>query len=703
MSERMNYSLRIDELLLRDGLVSEDQIRDALEHQREHGGKLGSHLLKLGYISESELLTALAMQINCQSVILSDVEIPPYIAQMIPANVAIARNVVPFAYDATENTVKVACEDPNDLNLINELNFVIKDKKVNLYIAAEGSLRDTVARLYVSAMKQPVTEAVVDETGEVHLVTEGEEDIPLVAGSTLLVSDEPQTDRQLKKSLQDEGFEVTHVETADDAMDLIGKARFETVLIRDSVRGDYLDLIDRLRKDSPPTNVRFFESPAQLLLKAKEVGVVGDMLLTDLQLFTTLLCTKEGLEENHAGTVGQYVDKLCRKLRLPDKDRLTVTNAAYLHDLARFYYGESESARDCHARIPLTVKLLKSLNYSPLVIGILKSMYINLRQKYTKRLPIETLGGNILTIVDIFCDNQSLDTRMSLDRFEIVRKSLVAQSGKLFLREIVDAFVQMIEDEILVEPTGERFNQALVYCDDMDQMKPIVDRLKDDGFRPVALDALGRLVELYKRSQPDIIILVEAGRAGKAIALVEELIRRGVEVVKVPTFIVASQEVISELTSLFERGIEDIVPIESSLDILAVKMRKLRSRAQQRAGANSHIGGTSVTSGNLSDMNLIDLLQAMGPSGKTAKIRITDQSNELVLYLDGGQIIYAKGLGLQGADAVYAAMRWTDGQWIVQPIDPSKLPTPNNQMPNEAILMEGCRRLDESTRIPIAR
>ena len=120
----MSYSLRIDELLLRDGLVTEDQIKDALEHQREHGGKLGSHLLKLGYINEPDLLSALANQINCQSVILSDLEIPSYVAQLIPANVAIARNVVPFAFDATENTVKVACEDPNDLSLINELSFV---------------------------------------------------------------------------------------------------------------------------------------------------------------------------------------------------------------------------------------------------------------------------------------------------------------------------------------------------------------------------------------------------------------------------------------------------------------------------------------------------------------------------------------------------------------------------------------------------
>ena len=93
---------------------------------------------------------------------------------------------------------------------------------------------------------------------------------------------------------------------------------------------------------------------------------------------------------------------------IPDRDRLSITNAAYVHDLSRYYYGETEDVTDCRARIQLTAKLLDSLNYSPLVIEILRSMYINLRQKYTKRLPIETLGGNIVTVVDIFCDNEDI-------------------------------------------------------------------------------------------------------------------------------------------------------------------------------------------------------------------------------------------------------------------------------------------------------
>jgi len=59
---RKNSTFRIDELLLKQGLVSEDQVRIALDHQREHGGRLGSHFMRLGYITEQQLLDCLAQQ-----------------------------------------------------------------------------------------------------------------------------------------------------------------------------------------------------------------------------------------------------------------------------------------------------------------------------------------------------------------------------------------------------------------------------------------------------------------------------------------------------------------------------------------------------------------------------------------------------------------------------------------------------------------
>jgi len=695
VSERVT-SLRIDEILLREGLVSDEQIAEALEFQREAGGRIGSHLLRMGYLDEAGLLRALSVQLNCESVILSNVELPPEVIDLIPANVAIARSVCPFAYDAGENVLKIACEDPTDQDLQNELTFVAGGRKVHLYVAAEMPLRAAIEKHY----GKRETVSVVDENSPQILEDTGGVETAQARGTILLVSDEPEADRPLREALEQENYRVVSIDSADDAIEIIGSQNFHTVFIRDTVQGDYIDLIDRLRKVSPRTLVRYYESAAQLLVNQESGMAVSDLISRNLQLFTSLLGSRDNLEDNHAGTVGEYVDRLCRQMGIPVRDRLHIVTAAYVHDLSRFYYGESKDAPDCRSRIPMTAKLLDSLNYPPLVTEILRSMYIDLQQKFTKRLPIEKLGGNIVTLVDIFCENIPLNQKISLDKFETIRSKLTALIGKLFLPEVVEAFLEMIEAEILIEPPSGRHNQVLMFSDDARALEPVARRLKSEGFRPVALDTIERFLELYRRSKPDMIVLLDEGRPARAIGLVDEMIRHGVEIIKIPTFLLTSQQAAPELTSLFDRGLEDIIPHDGSLEMLAVKLRKIRLRMDQKTNQVKEAAEGAGTSGNLCDMNLIDLLQALGPGRRTARITVTSGQKKLLLYLDQGRIVYAEGGGKTGAEAVFEPLGWAEGKWMVEPIEASELPDPNNELPNESILMEGCRLLDETGRMP---
>jgi len=693
VSERVT-SLRVDEILLREGLVTDGQIAEALECQREFGGRFGSHLIRLGYLDEAGLLRALSVQMNCESVILSDVNLPPEVTDLLPANVAIARSVFPFEYDPVENVLKIACEDPTDQDLLNELSFVAGGRKVRLYVAAEMPLLAAIEEHY----GKREAAVVIDEQAPAILNDSGGLEVIQTRGNILLVSDEPDADRPLREALERENYRLTCTDSADDAIDIIHGQTFDTVFIRDTVQGDYIDLIDRLRKVSPRTVVRYYESPAQLLVSQENGLALNELMSRNLQLFTSLLGSRENLKDNHAGTVGEYVDRLCEQMGIPVYDRLHIVNAAYVHDLSRFYYGESKDAPDCRSRIPMTAKLLDSLNYPPMVIQILRAMYIDLKQKYTKRLPIEKLGGNILTLVDIFCENISLSQKISLDKFEIIRSKLTALTGKLFLPEVVAAFLEMIEAEILIEPASGKHNQTLLFCDNAEAMEPVTERLKTEGFRPVALDSMERFLELYQRSKPDMIVLLVEGRSARAISMVDELIRHGVEIIKVPTFLLTSQQVAPELTSLFERGIEDIIPSESSLDMLVIKLRKLRLRMEQKASQVKGSSESTGTFGNLQDMNLIDLLQALGPGGRTVRIRVTSGDKGLLLYLCQGRITYAESDDKIGAEAVHEALTWPEGKWEVEPIAEDDLPVANNTLPNETILMEGCRLLDETGR-----
>ncbi len=704
MSQEKKSNLRIDEILLWDGLVTETQVREALQHQKLHGGKIGSHLMRQGHVNEAGLVQALSRQLGCEGVILTGREIPADVIALVPQQVAIARTVIPFNYDLNAKTVDIACENPSDQDLLNELSFILKDRTIRLFIAAEIALKSAIARYYLA---MPGREA--DQTGDMvkgifasdptyPQVSVGTRREPVYRGTILMVTDDQLADFRLREAMEMEHYRVVTTESADDAIDIISGQQFDTVFIRDSVQGDYIDLIDRLRKISPRTRVRYYDAATSLLTDSEGSTTIVDLQVRNLDLFTSLLSSREKLASNHSGTVGQYVDKLCRHIGIPDKDRLVITTAAYLHDLGRFYYGDATQLSDSRSQINLTIKLLDSLNYSPLVIGILRSMYINLREKYTKRLPIETLGGNILTVIDIFCEHIPVGQKMSLDRFEVVQRKFHDLKGKLFLSEVVDAFLNMIQKDILLPQPNEKFNQVMVYCDDEEIIAPVENRLRSEGFRTIKQSKLEAFIDLYKRSKPDILVLIEHGGPSKVVNLIDATISGGIDLKQVPTFLLTDVWVASQLTSIFDKGIEDLIPIDNNLNLLIVKMKKVRSRIEAASNipmAPKDIPDGTGAMGNLVDMNLIDLLQALGPSRRTVRLTVSSNANELIMYLDRGDIVYAKLNEQQGAEAVYEGLNWKSGFWTVQPVTREQLPQPNNEFSNESILMEGCRLIDE--------
>lgn len=699
---------RLDEILIKDGLITEEQAREALEFQKEEGGRFGSQLLYHGYLGEADLVHALATQLKSEGVVLTDLDIPAMMIKMIPARIAIARKVIPFDYDSESDTIKIACEDPTNKNLIRELTFVLRGKTIQLYVAADLALNTAISRYYLGhhtppgvnfLMEIPVEELREQTASEDAQSPCGEDDLP---GSTvLLVSDDAEITAALKTILELEQHEVVTADSADTALELIGDQAFDSVLIKDTVSGDYIDLIDRLRKMSPNTKVRYYESVSSLLVDEDRLDMTGRLMLSNLEIFTSILATRDGLPSDHSGAVGRYTDKLCRQLGLPARDRLLITGAAYMHDVARYYYPDC-SGEDYRTVIELTVKLLQSLNYDPVVVQILQSMYSDLNGKFTKRLPIERLGGNILTIVDLFCDSIPSSEKLSLDKFEAVREKFDSLVGKLFMQEVADAFVEMITDELLGSTGAHNSQQVMILAGDPERYRELEVRLADEGVRSVTTGSTKIFAELYERSCPDIIIVEADADAETTAASLDQLVESGIDMAISPTILLAEFSSTSQMTTLFKKGIEDIVVLGENFDLLVTKVQRLLVRIEAKRKAESGPVQKEVnTQGNLSDMNLIDLLQAFGPARKTARITVvpSDRSNGVLdMYLQQGIITFASLLDLDGPEAIYEAIGWSEGNWIVQPVEEADLPESENKWPIEAILMEACRLLDEKSR-----
>jgi len=116
-------ALKLGELLINEGLLTHEQLEEALKCQVIFGIKLGSSLIELGFIDESKLVKLLSKKLGVPAVTRKELmEIPHSIYSLLPTTVAEQYRVLPFKLE--NRRLSVAMSDPTDFKAIDELSFV---------------------------------------------------------------------------------------------------------------------------------------------------------------------------------------------------------------------------------------------------------------------------------------------------------------------------------------------------------------------------------------------------------------------------------------------------------------------------------------------------------------------------------------------------------------------------------------------------
>ena len=165
---------RLGEILLREGLVTREQLAQALAEQKNSKHRLGYVLVKLGLVQELEITKVLARQYRMPAVDLSRFEVDPKIIKLVPADMATKSVVLPLKREG--RTLTVAMADPTDLGLLEDLKFITRFDLFPV-IAGEYTLRNLIEKHY-EASDQQLQSILRDmeETGEDVEVVEEEED-----------------------------------------------------------------------------------------------------------------------------------------------------------------------------------------------------------------------------------------------------------------------------------------------------------------------------------------------------------------------------------------------------------------------------------------------------------------------------------------------------------------------------------------------
>jgi len=138
---------RIGELLLRERLITADQLKQAIDEQKQAGGRLGLNLTRLGFITEKDLTAFLSRQYGIPTIDLATAEIDPEIVKLIPEDVCMKYQIIPVS--RTGATLIMAMADPSNIFAIDDIKF-LTGYNVEPLIASEAAIKSAIEKQYES-------------------------------------------------------------------------------------------------------------------------------------------------------------------------------------------------------------------------------------------------------------------------------------------------------------------------------------------------------------------------------------------------------------------------------------------------------------------------------------------------------------------------------------------------------------------------
>lgn len=167
--------IRIGDLLVEAGAITEEQLQEALAKQKEEGGMIGNIIMNMGFISRELLITVLTAQTGIDFCEIKSIKIDESVLKLVPDTLVNKYTAMPIGYDENNpNILKVAMADPMNLVAVDDIS-ISSGLQVEPMLAFEDDLVNTIGKYYGSAQAMEAAEAYRKEqqAGE---LTEAETD-----------------------------------------------------------------------------------------------------------------------------------------------------------------------------------------------------------------------------------------------------------------------------------------------------------------------------------------------------------------------------------------------------------------------------------------------------------------------------------------------------------------------------------------------
>ena len=170
-------SSRLGEILIKESLITSEQLRLALEHQKANGGRLGTSLMSLGFISDDEITGVLSRQYGVPSINLKFYEVDATVIKLIPQDTAVRYQIVPLS--RVGSTLTIAMTDPTNVFAMDDIKFMT-GFNVEPVVASETAIAEAISKFYGQADNgEELNKVMKDLSGEdaadLELATEEQE------------------------------------------------------------------------------------------------------------------------------------------------------------------------------------------------------------------------------------------------------------------------------------------------------------------------------------------------------------------------------------------------------------------------------------------------------------------------------------------------------------------------------------------------
>jgi len=268
-------SAKLGEILVRENLISPQHLREALEYQREHGGRLGYNLVKLGLVSDDMITAVLSRQYGIPSVNLELFQIDASVLRLIPQEVAQKYSVLPLS--RVGSTLTLAMVDPTNVFAMDDIKFMT-GLNVEPVVVAEASIQHAISHYYSTSREIDLANVSIDDG-----VLEG---VSLLNGNgngTITKADLASLD-SIDFTPPDSGDDVEILEDNEE-IDLTTLSRMSADA--PVVRLVNVLLVDALRRGASDIHVEPYEK--ELRIRFRIDGVLYDVMHPPLKMRDALI------------------------------------------------------------------------------------------------------------------------------------------------------------------------------------------------------------------------------------------------------------------------------------------------------------------------------------------------------------------------------------------------------------------------------